>query len=129
MLLNSSGVERNLGSTVYGLNRNSNQEDEIFFDQIKEVEKRIKQLQKDLVAIGEGVEGHYDQLDDIAAHIIELEAIMIEVMKKTEIDVDAVKAWIVAATEGSTGKEGGSTKTQVIVENLISSDPAPEKRD
>ncbi|MDP7626237.1 MAG: hypothetical protein QF493_15000, partial [Rhodospirillales bacterium] len=67
MLLNSSGVERNLGSTVYGLNRNSNQEDKIFFDQIKEVEKRIKQLQKDLVAIGEGVEGHYDQLDDIAA--------------------------------------------------------------
>ncbi len=129
MLLNSSGIERNLGSIVYGLNKNSNQEDKIFFDQIKEVEKSIKQLQKDLVAIGEGVEGHYDQLDDIAAHIIELEAIMIEVMKKTEIDVDAVKAWIVAATEGSTGKEGGSTKAQVIVENLISGDPAPEKRD
>ena len=129
MLLNSSGVERNLGSTVYGLNRNSNQEDKIFFDQIKEVEKRIKQLQKDLVAIGEGVEGHYDQLDDIAAHIIALEAIMIEVMKKTEIDVDAVKAWITAATEGGASKEGGSTKAQVIVENLISGDPAPEKRD
>ena len=114
---------------MYGLNRNSNQEDEIFFDQIKEVEKRIKQLQKDLVAIGEGVEVHYDQLDDISAHIIALEAIMIEVMKKTEIDVESVKAWIITATEGSTGKEGGSTKTQVIVENLISSDPAPEKRD
>ena len=129
MLLNSSGVERNLGSTVYGLNRNSNQEDKIFFDQIKEVEKRIKQLQKDLVAIGEGVEGHYDQLDDITAHIIALEAIMIEVMKKTEIDVEAVKAWITAATEGGTSKEGGSTKAQIIVENLISGDPAPEKRD
>ena len=112
---------------MYGLNRNSNQEDEIFFDQIKEVEESIKQLQKDLVAIGEGVEGHYDQLDDITAHIIALEAIMIEVMKKTEIDVDAVKAWIVAATEGSTWKEGGGTKAQVIVENLISGDPAPEK--
>ena len=114
---------------MYGLNRNSNQEDEIFFDQIKEVEESIKQLQKDLVAISEGVEGHYDQLDDISAHIIALEAIMIEVMKKTEIDVEAVKAWIITATEGSTGKEGGSTKAQVIVENLISGDPAPEKRD
>ena len=101
----------------------------MFFDQIKEVEQSIKQLQKDLIAIGEGVDGHYDQLDDIAAHVIALEAIMIEVMKKTEIDVDAVKAWIVAATEGSTGQKGGSTKAQIIVENLISGEPAPEKRD
>ena len=101
----------------------------MFFDQIKEVEQSIKQLQKDLIAIGEGVDGHYDQLDDIAAHVIALEAIMIEVMKKTEIDVDAVKAWIVAATEGSTGQKGGSTKAQIIVENLISREPAPEKRD
>ena len=101
----------------------------MFFDQIKEVEQSIKQLQKDLIAIGEGVDGHYDQLDDIAAHVIALEAIMIEVMKKTEIDVDAVKAWIVAATEGSTVQKGGSTKAQIIVENLISGEPAPEKRD
>jgi len=101
----------------------------MFFDQIKEVEASIKQLQKDLIAIGEGVDGHYDQLDDIAAHVIALEAIMIEVMKKTEIDADAVKAWIVAATEGSTGQKGGSTKAQIIVENLLQGDPIPERKD
>ncbi len=101
----------------------------MFFDEIKVVEKSIKQLKTDLVAISEGVDGHYDQLDDIAAHIIALEAVMIEVLKKTEVDADAVKAWIVAATEGSTGQEGGSTKAQIIVENLLNGDPVPERKD
>ncbi len=101
----------------------------MFFDQIKEVEESIKQLQKDLVSIGEGVDGHFDQLDDIAAHVIALEAIMVEVMKKTEIDADAIKAWIVAATKDSTGQEGGSSKAQIIVENLLQGDPVPERKD
>ncbi len=101
----------------------------MFFDEIKVVETSIKQLQKDLVKIGDGVDGHYDQLDDIAAHIIALEAIMIEVLKKTKIDADAAKAWIVKATEGSTGKEGGSTKAQIIIDNLLNGDPVPEMKD
>ena len=101
----------------------------MFFDEIKVVETSIKQLQKDLISIGEGVDGHYDELDDIAAHIIALEAIMIEVLKKTEIDATTVKAWIVDATEGSTGQEGGSTKAQIIVDNLLEGDPVPERKD
>ena len=91
----------------------------MFFDEIKEVEKNVLDLKTDLVAIKSGVEGSFDQLDDIAAHIIAIEAVLVEVIKKTPVDAEAVKAWIVEATEASSGDEGGSTKTQIIVDRLL----------
>ena len=91
----------------------------MFFDEIKEVEKNVLDLKEDLLAIKSGVEGSFDQLDDIAAHIIAIEAILVQIIKKTPVDAEAVKAWIVEATEASTGDEGGSTKTQTIVDNLL----------
>ena len=99
----------------------------MFFDEIKEVEKNVLDLKSDLTAIKNGVEGSFDQLDDIAAHIIAIEAILVEVIKKTPIDAEAVKAWIVEATEASTGDEGGSTKTQIIVDNLLEGLALPKK--
>ncbi len=98
----------------------------MFFDQIKEIETAIKQLRDDLVNIGKGVDDHFEQLDDIAAHVIAVEAVMVEVLKKTEVDADAIKAWIVDVTETSTGREGGSEKAKIIVENLLAGKAAPE---
>ena len=91
----------------------------MFFDEIKVVETSIKQLKTDLHAIKDGVDGQLDQLDDIAAHIIAIEAVLIEVLKKTSVDADAIKKWIVAETKLSTDNEGGSTKTQTIVDNIL----------
>lgn len=99
----------------------------MFFDEIKEVEKNVLDLKSDLTAIKNGVEGSFDQLDDIAAHIIAIEAILVEVIKKTPVDAEAVKAWIVEATKASTGDEGGSTKTQIIVDNLLEGLALPKK--
>ena len=99
----------------------------MFFDEIKEVEKNVLDLKSDLTAIKNGVEGSFDQLDDIAAHIIAIEAILVEVIKKTPVDAEAVKARIVEATQESTGDEGGSTKTQIIVDNLLEGLALPKK--
>lgn len=90
----------------------------MFFDQIKELDGNIKNLRDQLKAIGGGVDVTLDQLDDIAGHIIAMEAILIQVLKKTDIDVNAAKAWIVEQTRGSTGKEGGSTKARDVVDLL-----------
>ncbi|HIF61000.1 MAG TPA: hypothetical protein EYQ26_16185 [Rhodospirillales bacterium] len=98
----------------------------MFFDEIKEVEKNVADLKTDLVAIREGVEGSFDQLDDIAAHIIALEAILVEVIKKTPIDADAVKAWIVEATGENTGGDGGKTKSEIIVDSLLKGETLPK---
>ena len=98
----------------------------MFFDKIKEVEKNVADLKTDLVAIREGVEGSFDQLDDIAAHIIVLEAILVEVIKKTPIDADAVKAWIVEATGEGTGGDGGITKSEIIVDSLLKGKTLPK---
>ena len=98
----------------------------MFFDEIKEVEKSVGGLKTELVAIKNGVEGSFDQLDDIAAHIIAVEAILVQVLKKSEVDADAVKAWIVEATKESTGDGDGSTKTQIIVDSLLKGEILPK---
>lgn len=90
----------------------------MFFDQIKELDGNIKNLRDQLTAIGGGVDVTLDQLDDIAGHIIGIEAILVQILKKTEIDVNAAKAWIAQQTETSTGKTGGSTKARDVVDLL-----------
>ncbi len=90
----------------------------MFFDQIKEIDGSIRALKDHLVNIGGAVDQQLDQLDDIAAHIIALEALVIQMLKQTNVDVDAAKEWVRINTEVSTGKEGGSTKARTIVEQL-----------
>lgn len=90
----------------------------MFFDQIKELDGNIKALKEHLISISGSVETQVDHLDDIAGHIIALEAIMVQILKKTEIDVEAAKAWVVQQTQGSTGKTGGSTKARDVVDLL-----------
>ena len=91
----------------------------MFFDQIKEIDSSLKGLRDNLKHIGGAVDDQLDQLDDIAAHIIALEAVVVQMLKKAPIDAEAAKAWVVEATETSTGKAGGSTKARTIVEQLV----------
>ena len=91
----------------------------MFFDQIKEIDGNLKDLRNHLKTIGLGVDVHIDQLDDIAAHIIALEAILIQVIKKVDIDAEAAKEWIRDNTVESTGKEEGSVKAQVVLKDLL----------
>lgn len=90
----------------------------MFFDQIKELDGNIKSLRDQLKSIGSGVDTQIDQLDDIAGHIIALEAIVVQMLKKTDIDVNAAKAWVVEQTKDSTGKPAGSTKARDVVDIL-----------
>ncbi|MDP6842886.1 MAG: hypothetical protein QGH73_14535, partial [Rhodospirillales bacterium] len=66
----------------------------MFFDQIKDIDGSIKDLRDHLKNIGVAVDDHFDQLDNIAAHIIALEALVIQVVKKMDVDTEAAKAWI-----------------------------------
>jgi hypothetical protein len=91
----------------------------MFFDQIKEIDGSLKGLRDNLKNIGGAVDQQLDQLDDIAAHVIALEALVLQMLKKAPVDVDAAKAWVLKNTEGSTGKIGGSTKAREIVEHLV----------
>ena len=90
----------------------------MFFDQIKELDGNIKALRDHLTNISAAVETQVDHLDDMAGHIIALEAIMVQILKKTDIDVDAAKAWVVEQTKDSTGKPAGSTKARDVVDLL-----------
>jgi|GEM_PF-710543 hypothetical protein len=93
----------------------------MFFDQIKEIDGNLKDLRDHLKTIGQGVDVHFDQLDDIAAHIIALEAILLQVIKKVDIDAEAATKWVRDNTVKSTGKEEGSVKAQTVLKDLLNS--------
>lgn len=91
----------------------------MFFDQIKEIDGNLKDLRDQLKSIGQGVDIQFDQLDDIAAHIIALEAVVLQVLKNVDVDVDAAKQWIIDNTKESTGDEEGSQKAQVVLDDFL----------
>jgi hypothetical protein len=90
----------------------------MFFDQIKELDSSLKTLRDQLKTIGSGVDLQIDQLDDIAGHVIGIEAILVQILKKVDIDANAAKAWVVEQTKGSTGNPAGSTKARDVVDLL-----------
>ena len=90
----------------------------MFFDQIKEIDGNLKDLRDHLKNIGSAVDAHFDQLDDIAAHIIALEAVMVQVMKNIDVDMDAAREWIRENTSESTGTGEGSLKAQAVLEDF-----------
>ena len=91
----------------------------MFFDQIKEIDGNLKDLRDQLKSIGQGVDIQFDQLDDIAAHIIALEAVVLQIMQKVDIDANAAKQWIIDNTKESTGDEEGSKKAQMVLEDFL----------
>ena len=91
----------------------------MFFDQIKEIDGNLKDLRDHLKTIGQGVDVHFDQLDDIAAHIIALEAVVLQVLKHVDVDVNGAKQWIIDNTKESTGDEEGSQKAQVVLDEFF----------
>jgi hypothetical protein len=94
-------------------------EGRMFFDQIKDIDGNIKDLRDHLKNIGVAVDDHFDQLDDIAAHIIALEALVIQLVRKLDVDTDAAKVWIRENTEASTGKVGGSEKAPMVIDQML----------
>ena len=91
----------------------------MFFDQIKEIDGNIKQLRTDLKNIAGAADDHFDQLDDIAAHIIALEAMITVVAQAVKIDPDLVQAKVKEMTADPVERPDGSVKAALVVKQLL----------
>lgn len=91
----------------------------MFFDQIKEIDGSIRKLHGDLKNIGVAAEAQFDQIDNLAGHIIALEAIVCVLLTKVEVDGEAVKAWIKENTAETSENEEGSEKVHMIAQQLL----------
>ena len=90
----------------------------MFFDQIQEIDGNLKDLRTNLKDIGSAVDVHFDQLDDIAAHVIALEALVAQVISTMDVDFEAAKEWIKENTKESSGNGEGSIKALTVLEDL-----------
>ena len=91
----------------------------MFFDQINEIDGNLKDLRGHLKNIGSAVDVHIDHLDDIAAHVIALEAIVTQILEKVDIDPDGAREWIKKNTSASSENEEGSQKAIAVLTDLL----------
>lgn len=59
----------------------------------------------------------FEALDDISAHLLASQAILVQLMAKTPVDHGAVKEWIVERTKQY--NEGGSEKALALADFLL----------
>lgn len=91
---------------------------------LNEIQGILANLSQDIEKMSEITAGQLDifmgALDDVAAHTLAVQAIMINVMKQITVDPDEVEAWIDENTKGVGDDSGeGAAKSKALARYLI----------
>ncbi|MEO5375022.1 MAG: hypothetical protein H7840_12190 [Alphaproteobacteria bacterium] len=90
---------------------------------LNQVQKMLTDLSGDVEQMTTVTRNQVDTLmgalDDIAAHTLAVQAILIQVMKTTPVDKDAVLAWVRDQTKTVDPSGEGTTKSLALAEFLI----------
>lgn len=90
---------------------------------LSEVQKMLTGISADIEHMasvtGSQVETVMNALDDIAAHTIAMQAILVTMMKTTAVDRDEVAAWIRAQRKGTDATGDSAAKAVALADFLI----------
>ena len=90
-----------------------------FFRQIGELEKNLKTIADDLKVLGEATLKRIDEIENLVAHVLAIEAILTVLLKTQPVDAEAVQAVIREKTAGISGSDEGSPLVHAVVEDLL----------
>jgi hypothetical protein len=89
---------------------------------LNHIQGLLNNLSKDIqtMADGQSDQGQriFEAIDDIAAHTLATQAILVELMAKNPVDHEKIRQWIVSRTEEFSGA-GGSKKALALADLLI----------
>lgn len=93
-------------------------------EQFDQIQNLLKQVSGDIATMGDNTSEQFDDMlsimDDLAANIIAVQAVIAQLVKNADIDTDALEAWI---TKNAVGEDGGkgSEKAVLLAKNLVDS--------
>lgn len=90
-----------------------------FFEQIRELDTNIKRIVGDLEVLGGLATQRVQETENLAAHLLAVEAILAVILKKHPVDPEAVQAAIIEMTEKVSDGSTENKAVQSIVESLL----------
>jgi hypothetical protein len=91
-----------------------------FFEQIRDLDSNIKRIVSDLETLGTLATDRVRETENLAAHLLAVEAILAVILKTHPVDPEAVKTAIKDMTADLSGDPEGSQAVRTVVENLLS---------
>jgi len=91
-----------------------------FFEQIRDLDTNIKKIVGDLETLGNLATQRIRETENLAAHLLAVEAILAVILKTHPVDPEAVRATIRQMTAELTGDPEGSRAVHTVVDNLLS---------
>ena len=95
-----------------------------FFEQIRDLDSNIKRIVGDLETLGTLATDRVRETENLAAHLLAVEAILAVILKTHPVDPEAVKSAIRDMTADLSDDPEGSQAVRSVVETLL----APPKR-
>ena len=90
-----------------------------FFEQVGGLQSSLSNLSEDIAAIGDQASQRLDEMENLAAHVMAIEAVLAVMMKKMPVDAEELKAMVIEHTAELTGDENGSPTVQAVAADLI----------
>ncbi len=92
-----------------------------FFEQIRALDGNIKKIVTDLETLGGLATQRVQETENLAAHVLAVEAILAAILKSHPIDPEAVQAALAEMTAESNGDWRGNPAVQSVVRTLLPS--------
>ena len=94
-------------------------EDAGFFKQINELEDSLKTIAGELQTFGENAAQRVNEVENLAAHVLAVEAVLATMLKTYPVEKDALLGEIKDRTAAMTGHENGSPTVQALALDFI----------
>lgn len=91
-----------------------------FFEQIRDLDANIKKIVGDLETLGTLATERLQETENLAAHLLAVEAILAVILKTHPVDPEAVRSAIKQMTADLTGDPDGSPAVRSVVDALLS---------
>ncbi|MBE0532480.1 MAG: hypothetical protein IH626_16770 [Rhodospirillales bacterium] len=91
-----------------------------FFEQIRDLDANIKRIVGDLETLGALATERLRETENLAAHLLAVEAILAVILKTHPVDPEAVRSAIKQMTAELTGDPDGSPAVRSVVDTLLS---------
>ncbi|MCG8509614.1 MAG: hypothetical protein MI741_10355 [Rhodospirillales bacterium] len=90
-----------------------------FFDQMRNLDANIRKIVTDLETLGGLATQRVQETENLAAHLLAVEAILAAILKIHPVDADAVQQAIREITADGASEAAESRAVQSVVENLL----------
>lgn len=91
-----------------------------FFDQIRDLDRNIHAIAEDLKNFGRVATQRVQETENLATHLLAVEAVLTALLRVHPVDADAIRAQVREMTAKLTGNDDGSPAVHTVIDSILS---------